>query len=88
MWNIKIPGFILKLFGKGEPVAVKMGGTVCDHCRVLTQYKEYYRISSHDFCSLSCFYDYEKGLKHEPVFQKPLSRKKGKKKITRKKGKK
>jgi hypothetical protein len=79
MWNIKIPGFILKFLGRDKPVE-KMGGTVCDQCRVLTQYKEYYRIASHDFCSLTCYYDYEKGLKKEPVFQKPLPRKKGKKK--------
>lgn len=60
MLNIKIPGFILKLLrrNRGKPVATKMGGTVCDHCRILigpSSDTEYYNIASGEYCSLGCY---------------------------------
>jgi hypothetical protein len=83
MWSIKILGFILKLLGRDKPMAEKMGGTVCDQCRVLTQYKEYYRIASHDFCSLMCFYEFDaidRSIKEKPIIKRKTKKKKGNKK--------
>jgi hypothetical protein len=57
MWNIWIPNFILNLLRRVRPVE-KLGGFVCDQCRILTQYRDYYRINSNDFCSIKCYEDY------------------------------
>jgi hypothetical protein len=79
MLNTWIRRLLLNLLKGIKPVE-KLGGFVCDQCRVLTQYKQYYRINSNDFCSLQCYEDYRLRPVVVPKVKTVAKKKKGKKK--------
>ena len=78
MWNMIVPSFILNLLTRTKSVQ-KMGGTVCDQCRLVVGegHGEYYRISNREYCSLGCYYEYVNTPVVAPV-KKTVKRKKKK----------